>query len=471
MLIMALNSPKMMMMKYIALFSILCSLQLHAEVKLPAIFSDHMVIQRDVEAPVWGWAEPGEDVSVSFGRDTKRTKADKDGKWSLKLSKLDASAKPHDLTIKGTNEITLKNVLVGDVWICSGQSNMEWPLKASTKTPNEVAASQKNNKQLRLFRIPKHIKSPEPAADTEGTWTTTELEGNCLSFSGCGFFFGAKLQEELNIPIGLIDTSWGGTPVDQWISNKAYKEFLGSDRKGGSIYNGMIAPLVPFAIKGAIWYQGESNRGNAFPAYFTKMDALITGWREDFQVGDFPFYQVQIAPHQYNRKKPGDDETLCRNIWASQYKAAKEIKNCGIVPIHDTIHGVIDNIHPWDKKPVGERLASLALKNDYGKDVAFTGPEFASAAARSGKIIVSFNHVVDGLTTTDGEDPSFFEIAGADQVFVPAKARIQGNTVEVSADDVSSPKYVRMGWLETSVPNLADKNGWPVFQFPAQKAR
>lgn len=459
-------------MKTRVLFLTLASaFQLHADVKLPAIFSDHMVIQRGVEAPVWGWAEAGEKVSVSFAGETKTAVADKDGKWSVKLSKHEASAKPVDLKINGNNEVVVKNVLIGDVWICSGQSNMEWPLAKCTKTPKEEAAAQKNNKQLRLFRIPDHIKVPEPAEDTTGSWKTTEQQEGCLIFSGCGFFFGAKLQQELNIPIGLIDTSWGGTPVDQWISNKAHQSFLKSERKGGSIYNGMVAPLVPFAIKGAIWYQGESNRANEFPAYFTKLDALITGWREDFQVGDFPFYLVQIAPHQYNKKGPGDDETLARNIWAAQYKAAKEIKNCGIVPIHDTIHGVIGDIHPWDKKPVGERLANLALKNDYGKDVSFTGPEFASAKSGSGKIVVSFNQIDKGLTTTDGEAPSCFEIAGSDKKFAPAQAVIQGNTVVLSTEGVSAPRYVKMGWLETQAPNLADKNGWPVFQFPAQQAK
>jgi sialate O-acetylesterase len=454
----------------ITFLALACAAQLPADVKLPSIFSDHMVLQREVEAPVWGWADAGEKVSVSFAGQTKSTTADPAGKWSVKLAKLPASTKPQELKVKGNNEITLKNVLVGDVWICSGQSNMEWPLSKCTKTPKEDAAAEKNNKQLRLFRVPDHVKAPEPAPDTKGTWKTTELEQDCLVFSGCGFLFGAKLQKELDIPIGLIDTSWGGTPVDQWISNKAHQSFLKSDRKE-SIYNGMVAPLVPFAIKGAIWYQGESNRGNEFPAYFTKMDALITGWREDFQVGDFPFYQVQIAPHRYNKKAPGDDETLARNIWAAQYKAAKEIKNCGVVPIHDTLHGIIDDIHPWDKKPVAERLANLALKKDYAKDVAWTGPEFASAKASGGKIVVSFQGIDKGLTTTDGKEPACFEIAGADKVFVPAKANIEGNTVVVSADGVASPKHVKMGWNEIQVPNLADKNGWPVFQFPPMEAK
>jgi sialate O-acetylesterase len=454
----------------LAFLTVLTASQLHADVKLPAVFSDHMVIQRDVEAPVWGWAEKGGKITVSFAGSTVSTTAGEDGKWMLKLPKQGASSKPQELKVKGTNEIVLKNVLVGDVWICSGQSNMEWALKACTKTPNEVVEAHKDNTRLRLFNIPKHIKAPQPAEDTEGTWTTTADANACLGFSGCGFFFGSKLQQELGVPIGLIGTNWGGTPVDEWISNKAAKEMLGVERKQ-SIYNGMVAPLVPFAIKGAIWYQGESNRGNDFPQYFDKMNALITGWREDFQVGDFPFYQVQIAPFQYNKNGDGDHETLARNIWASQYKAAKEIRNCGVVPIHDTIHGVINNIHPWDKQPVGERLAMLALKKDYGKDVPFTGPEFASATAKSGKVVVSFDGIVDGLATIDGGKPSCFEIAGADMAFVAAEAVIDGNTVVVSAGDVAAPKYVKMGWNEIQIPNLTDKNGWPVFQFPAQEVK
>lgn len=450
------------------LFALLTSL-LHAEVKLPAIFSDHMVLQREVEAPVWGWADAGENVAVSFGGHKAETVADKDGKWMIKLPVMKANAKPQELTVKGSNEVVLTNVLVGDVWICSGQSNMEWHLRRSTKKADEIVAAAKANTQLRMFDVAKHIKSPEPQEDCPGSWKTTEDAEALLKFSGCGFFFGSKLQSELDIPIGLLGTNWGGTPVDQWISNEA-AETIGLKRKD-SIYNGMVAPLVPFAIKGAIWYQGESNRGNAFPLYFDKMNALITGWRKDFQVGDFPFYQVQIAPFNYNRKKPGDDTILARNIWASQFKAAKEIKNCGVVPIHDTIEGNITDIHPWDKQPVGERLTALALNKDYGKDVACTGPEFASAKASGSEVTVSFSGVVDGLKTFDGKEVAHIELAGADGEFVPAVAEIKGSTVVASAEGVDKPKQVRMGWNETQVPNLTDKNGWPVFQFPAQEVK
>ncbi len=457
------------MKKSILFLSALLTSSLYADVKLPSIFSDHMVIQRDVEAPVWGWADAGEKVTVSFGGFSKTATADKDGKWMAKLAKSAANAKGQELKVKGNNEIVFKNVLVGDVWICSGQSNMEWRLRQCTKKVDEITTTAAKNTQLRMYDVSKHIKAKEPAEDCPGTWMTTEDPAKVQGFSGCGFFFGSKLQSELNIPIGLIGTNWGGTPVDQWISNEAAEKI--NLKRGTSIYNGMVAPLVPFAIKGAIWYQGESNRGNAHPMYFDKMNALITGWRKDFQVGDFPFYQVQIAPFKYNRKKPGDDTTLAKNIWASQFKAAKEIANCGVVPIHDTLHGNITDIHPWDKQPVGERLAYLALKKDYGKDVAYTGAEFASAKASGSKVTVSFSGVVDGLKTFDGKDVAHIELAGADGEFKPATAEIKGNTVVASAEGVSAPKQVRMGWNETHVPNLTDKNGWPVFQFPAQEVK
>ena len=456
-------------MKYAVLIFLSLFLQLSADVKLPVVIGDNMVVQRDIEAPIWGWADPGEEVTVSFSGKTLSTKADAEGNWSVKLPKQSANKTPQEMKIKGKNEIVLKNILVGDVWICSGQSNMEWPLSRCSKTAKDDAAAQKDNKNLRLFRIPKHIKSTKPEKDTIGKWSTTENSADCLSFSGCGFFFGVKLQKELDIPIGLIDTSWGGTPVDQWISNEAYESVLKQKRKGASIYNAMVAPLRPYGIKGAIWYQGESNRMNKYPSYFHKLDALISGWRKDFQVGDFPFYLVQIAPYNYNKKNKNatDNGFLCRNIWATQYKAADEIKNCGIVPTHDTLHGVINDIHPWDKKPVSERLANLALKKDYGKDVSWTGPKVASAKLESGKVVVSFSHIEKGLTTNDGKAPSYFEVAGEDKVFKAATAKIEGDKVVLESKEVSAPKYVRMGWEQTFVPNLADKNGWPAFQFSA----
>ena len=238
------------------------------------------------------------------------------------------------------------------------------------------------------------------------------------------------------------------------------------------LYNGMISPLTPFGIKGTIWYQGESNRGSQFPDYFQKLQALIGGWRTVFHTPDLPFYLVQIAPFDYNRgDRQRDDTLLCNNIWQAQFKAAKEIKNCGVIPTHDTIGGDIKNIHPKDKKPVGERLAAMALKKTYGKDVICSGPVFQSATLKNGKVEIAFDQIDQGLETSDGKAPSWFEVSADGETFVEAEAAIQGNTVVVHSDTVPTPKFVRMGWSEIAIPNLRDKNGWPAFQFPAMPVR
>jgi sialate O-acetylesterase len=434
----------------ITLLALACAPALPADVKLPAIFSDHMVLQRDVEAPVWGWADAGEKVTVSFAGQNKSTTADATGKWSVKLAKLPASAQARDLKVKGNNEITLENVLVGDVWICSGQSNMEWPLSKCTKSPKEEAAAQKNNKQLRLFRIPEHVKAPEPALDTKGTWKTTGKEEDCLPFSGCGFFFGAKLQKELDIPIGLIDTSWGGTPVDQWISNKAHQAFLKSDRKE-SIYNGMVAPLVPFAIKGAIWYQGESNAGKS-KQYQTLFPAMIADWRARWKQGDFPFFFVQIAP--FNGQPP--------EIREAQFLTLGKVKNTAMAVTTDV--GNATDIHPNQKEPVGQRLALAARALTYGEKIEYSGPLYDSWAEKGGKIIINFKRIGGGLVAKDGELKGF-TIAGADKKFVPAQAKIEGDTVVVSADGVTNPKAVRYGWANVPDVNLFNKEGLPASPF------
>jgi sialate O-acetylesterase len=226
----------------------------------------------------------------------------------------------------------------------------------------------------------------------------------------------------------------------------------------------MIAPLTPYAIRGAIWYQGESNRGAK--DYFKKLQGLSKGWSKVFKVDNLPLYQVQIAPFAYNRGKPGDS-TLCDSIWSAQYRGADEIPGMGLVAIHDT-NIDIHNIHPEYKRPVGNRLAALALKNQYGKDVVTTGPRVAAAKLKGSKVIVSFKDVDQGLVTADGKAPSWFELSVDGKAFVQADAMIQGNIVEVSVAGMPAPKYVRMGWADVAIPNLKDKNGWPVFAFPAQ---
>jgi len=379
---------------------------------------------------------------------------------------------------------------------------MEYPYNAK-----EVSGT---NQQIRIFRVRKHLQPPVPIDTVDGKWAAFGKD-TLDRFSGVGLYFGSKLQSELKVPIGLIDSSWGGSPIEPWMSPEGY-ELLGktltTDRAGvmkqqdqiianvkgwlaeaeagsksgrlvpfelktyvtlraqNGMYNGMIAPLAPYGIKGVVWYQGESNRTKKFPDYFEKLQALIGGWRQVFKSPEMPFYLVQIAPFDYSSTRPNDNETLCDNIWAAQYKAAAEIKNCGVIPIHDTIDGNVKDIHPKDKKPVGERLAALALKKSYGKDVIASGPVFKSATVSNGKVIVSFDAVDQGLETADGKAPTWFELSADGKDYVAGTAVIEGNQVAVTSNKVKEPKFVRMGWSEVVVPNLRDKNGWPVFQFP-----
>jgi sialate O-acetylesterase len=320
------------------------------------------------------------------------------------------------------------------------------------------------------------------------------------------------LQKELGVPVGLIDSSWGGTAIEPWIADEGYaligkplkkqdmaainkqqdkiigeveawlskakqassvgrinpfdvKTAIGGNAPNG-IYNAMVAPLAPFAIKGSIWYQGESNRGSR--DYFDKLKALQGGWAKVFNAPDLPLYLVQIAPYDYNRgKRSVKDVTLCNAIWTAQYKAAEELKNCGIIATHDTINGNVKDIHPRDKKPVGERLAAMALNKTYSKKFVCSGPSFKSATAKGAKVIVAFDAIDQGLETADGKAPSWFELSADGKSFTTADAIIDGNTVIVSSPTVSAPKFIRMGWSEIAIPTLRDKNGWPAFQFSA----
>jgi sialate O-acetylesterase len=373
------------------------------------------------------------------------------------------------------------------------------------------------NDMVRMFLVP-NMSPNFPLKDTKGTWASFG-NGNSRRFSGVGLFFGCKLQTELNIPIGLIGSSVGGTQIELWIADEGYAQIgepltkpdmaaiMGQQRRviadletwlkkaklraeAGKVtvftpdtrllvkrapnylYNGMIVPLTPFGVKGAVWYQGESNRHKPFPDYFRKLQALVGGWRAVFQVPDLPFYLVQIAPFDYNRgNRERDDTVLCNNIWQAQFKAAEEIENCGVIPTHDTIDGNVKNIHPKDKQPVGERLAAMALNKTYSRDVICSGPVFRSAALRGGAVEVTFDNIDKGLETADGKAPTWFEVSADGKAFVAAEAVIRGNTVTVRSNEVPIPTFVRMGWSEIAVPNLRDKNGWPAFQFPAMPVR
>jgi len=422
--------------------------QVLADVRLPKVIGDHMVLQRDRPLPIWGWADPGEEVTVKLDEAAAAAKADAQGNWKVALPAVAADGKAHRMTVSGTNKIELADILVGEVWIGSGQSNMEMGISACDKAKEQIAAADYPN--IRLLMIPK-TNVPQPAKDVKAEWLVcspkTVAAGGWGGFSAALYYFGQRLHKDLDVPVGLIDSSWGGSPIEPWTV---------SGEKGGGMYNGMIAPLKPFAIRGTIWYQGEANVGNGLK-YADKMKALIAGWRQVWGY-DFPFYFVQIAP--WSGYHPGSLPPL----WEGQ-AASLKIPGTGMAVPTDLVDNIKD-IHPRQKFEVGNRLALWALAKDYGKkDLVYSGPLYKSLKVEGGTIRLSFAHVGGGLKSRDGKPLAEFEIAAADGKFVPAEATIDGQTVVVQAKQVAAPSQVRFGWRNVANPNLANKEGLPASPF------
>jgi sialate O-acetylesterase len=438
---------------------------LRAEVKLAGVFGNNMVLQRDCAVPVWGWADKGEEVTVAIAGQKLTAKAGDDGRWKVSLEKLKVGD-PLEMTVKGSsgNEIKLKNIAVGDVWICSGQSNMEMGVGACKNAGEEMAAADYPN--IRLFTVAKN-KADEPVADLKADWKpcspkTIGALGDWGSFSGTGYYFGKYLHKELNVPIGLIHTSWGGTPAEFWTSRKSLEADPSlkplAQGEASCLYNAMIAPLVPFAIRGAIWYQGEANVPNAFQ-YRTLLPAMIRNWRTDWGQGDFPFGIVQIAPYRYDYL----DTKLWPELCEAQELTAKNVPNAGLAVTVDITE--IKDIHPKNKQDVGKRLALWALAKVYGKELVYSGPVYKSMTVEGDKIRLQFDHVGGGLVSNDAKPLTEFTIAGADQKFVPATAEIDGNSIVVSSSEVASPVAVRFAWRDDTTPNLSNKEGLPAGPF------
>jgi sialate O-acetylesterase len=425
------------------------SLPALADVTLPAVFSDHMVLQRDTPQHVWGTAEAGEKITVTFDRHSATTTADATGNWLAGLPTLSADrGKPHKLTVRGNNEIVLRNILIGDVWIGSGQSNMEWPLK-NTDNAKEFIAGAKHS-GIRLFHIPK-VQANEPAKDVKATWKECTPE-NIPDFSAVLYHFGKELHTEVDVPMGLINSSWGGSAIEPWTI---------TEKSSGKMYNGMIAPIVKFPVRGVIWYQGETNviQKNGL-SYADKMKDLIRGWRDAFHNKEMPFYFVQIAPWGNPRYEDGQLPAL----WEAQ-TATLKLPHTGMAVITDLV-GNIGDIHPRNKHDVGSRLARWALAKDYGKkDVIYSGPLFKAMEIKGDKVHLAFAHAAGGLKSRDGKPLTEFKIAGADGNFVEAEAVIKGETVVVSAKNVKDPKQVRFGWHRTANPNLTNAQGLPASPF------
>jgi len=464
-----------------------------ADVKPHPLFVDNVVLQADAEVPVWGLAEPGEAVSVIASNEklkvapvTAKATADKDGKWTVKLPK-QAAGTDYEVKIAGKNEIVLKNVAFGDVWICSGQSNMEWSVNASGEAEKVKAGAK--NPLVRLFTVKKRTAAKPLADQTDlthfSTWSECSPE-TVASFSAVGYHFGNAIQKELKTPIGLIHTSWGGTPAQSWTSAeklagveslkyyaeqtaKAAEQFE-KDKKAlnpnspASLYNAMIHPLLPFAIKGAIWYQGESNTGKAFE-YRKLFPAMIEDWRAKWG-SEFPFYAVQLAP--WNAGDP--DGVSYAELREAQLLTTKTLKNVGLAVITDA--GDLFDIHPKDKGTVGQRLAKAALAGTYGKKIVGSGPLYKSVKFDGEKAIVSFDSIGGGLVVRNGpsgyspNNPvAGFTICGEDKYFYPAKAKIDGETVVVSCEKVAKPIAVRFGWSNYPVVTLFNKEGLPASPF------
>jgi sialate O-acetylesterase len=425
-------------------------------------FGDAMVLQREMKVPVWGAAEPDAKVVVTFAGQTKETQADAKGRWRVELDPMKASEENRVMTLAcGADKLELKDVLVGEVWICSGQSNMEWQ---PPKTPLAKEATTANDPALRFRRVEK-TPAATPQTTAPGTpWL--RAEGKPLQeFSAVAYAFGAKLRASLKVPVGLVGIYFGGTRIEAWTPPGAKPEvpsvFREEERQQPAVlYNGMIYPWLGYAIRGVLWYQGETNcHQNDGMKYADRMQAMVSSWRAAWGRGDFPFYFVQIAPYNYG----GDKLPV---FWAAQTKAAKDIKNAGMAVTQDV--GNWNNIHPADKKPVGERLARLALSRTYGeKFIDDTGPVFASAKAQNGEVKVTFDHAKSGLNTRDGKTVSGFELAGADGKFVAAEARIETGAAIVSSASVKTPAQVRFGWKAGENTNLMNGEKLPAVTFSA----
>lgn len=475
--------------KYVFVLIIFLSCSATAQLVMPEMFSDNMVLQRDKPLPVWGKATPGETITVSFANQTKKTLANADSTWMVTLSPLAASFTPGELQIIASTTISFKNVLVGDVWLCSGQSNMEYPLDRAIKKyagaakgvdKGDAALKAKQPEDIRYITV-ERVLNKFPKLPTKG-WTTGE--DTMLRYaSAIGYFFGQEIHEKIKVPIGIISSSWGGTRIEPWIpenvwassamfkDSTAKQNFTIDGSKTGQMFKGMIQPMIPFAIKGILWYQGESNcMIHDFSTYPEKFRLLVETWRTLFKDADLPFYYVQISPYLYTARKDPKKHTpeALPQFWEAQ-ASSQNIKHTGMVVTTDLVDKLSD-IHPSYKWEVGHRLALVALNGAYQqKNIVYSGPQYSKVKKKKGKIIINFNHKGAGLMSSDGNALSWFTIAGEDGVFVPAEAVISKNKVIVSAASVKKPTYVRFAWNETAQPNLINKEGLPAAPFRTDK--
>lgn len=452
-----------------------------ADIILPDLFSDHMILQQKTKVEIWGWATPGEPISIKsdFFNKTIQVVTDSGGVWKANM-RTPAAGGPFSITVSGYSRKIIKDIYFGEVWVASGQSNMEMFIDSISGEYSGIQdyraeIEKANYPTIREFEV-KNTYSKEPETNCFGTWKIA-TQKNAGNLSATAFFFARRLQETLNVPVGIINATWGGTPIQAWMSKNYLKPFdeyaslVAKINKEESkvnqnypcaLYNGMIAPVIPFTIKGAIWYQGESNIRNP-DQYDELMGNLIKGWRDKWDQGKFPFLYVQIAPYDYLSRSwfEGDQYSLGRLIDA-QTKVL-DLKNTGM--IHTSDIGNKTDIHPKNKQEVGRRLALLALDDVYREKIeVINGPVLKKAKIKDQQVLVRFDQTGSGLVVK-GKELAGFELAGPDGKFYDADARIDGKDVVVTAEEVPNPVAVRFAYKNTSEVNLFNQEGFPARPF------
>lgn len=451
---------------------------IHAEVILPRVIGSNMVLQQQKLVAIWGTASTGEKITVKFGKQTKKAVADTSGKWKVMLDAMQASNVGQDMTITGSNTITLHNILIGEVWVCSGQSNMQYEMRKNSKV-RLADSSDKNSPvyemdrphspEIRLFWV--NQKNLKTTGNYFAKWELATQDSALRSFSAAAYFFAKKLHEELHVPVGVVCAAISGSAIEPWTPSEGYATipyFQTPDapkaKADGKFYHSMIEPLSPFAIKGFLWYQGEANVGENI-GYTYKMEALIKSWRGLWGDNSLPFDYVQIVPYDYTRLSPKTILSPERlpEFWEGQ-TLALNIPNTGMIVTTD-LTDVTPNLHPPFKWEIGRRLALVALAKFYGKKVAYSGPMYKQMAIKGDRIELTFNDGGSPLMSKNDEPLKCFTIAGADGRFVNAQAIIKDNKVIVFSPEVSKPTAVRFAWNELAQPNLFNKAGLPAAPF------